>query len=375
MHGGGEDRRPGPETGAAAIGGPYERHELPELASTAVTQSYLVIVLGMTAQFLTELFLRRSPGFADDSVTDLAVRVLGVAVVALVAYVVHRLVPAARMRPFVQATAIAVGICGVLGRCAYHTGGGESPYVVSLGIVLFCFSLIMPGGARYAAPALIGGYSAFYGVLIGSEGGSLSAPRSLAFALFVGSGIFFAVVYAEVLERWRRRVSTASTTDGLTDLLSRAYLLERVATLSSTARSDERPLSLLMLDVDHFKKVNDTYGHPAGDEVLRRVAAVLRAATRANDACGRMGGEEFLLVLDGCDEQHAFEVGERVRKSVEALEFESDGRRFRITVSAGVAQIGHGRFSIADEALRAADRALYESKAEGRNRIRIAKSA
>ena len=367
--------RPGPETGSPEGGGPYETHELPELASTAVTQSYLVIVRGMTAQFLTELLLRRRPGFADDSVGDLAVRVLGVAFVALVAYALARFVPAARTRPFVQATAIAVGICGVLGRCAYHTGGGESPYVVSLGIVLFCFSLIMPGGARYAAPALIGGYAAFYGVLIGSERGLPSAPRSLAFALFVGSGIFFAVVYAEVLERWRRRVSTASTTDGLTDLLSRAYLLERVATLSSTARSDERPLSLLMLDVDHFKKVNDTYGHAAGDEVLRRVAAVLRGATRSNDACGRMGGEEFLLVLDGCDEQHAFDVGERVRRSVEALEFQSEGRTFRITVSAGVAQIGLGHFSLADDALRAADRALYESKAEGRNRIRIAKSA
>lgn len=351
---------------------PYQSHELHGLATTAVTQSYLVVVVGLVLQFLTELALRQDPGFADDTVRDSAVRYFGGAALALVAFLVGRAVPVARRRPFVEASLLMIAVVALLARAGHHAGGAEGPYSVSFCTVLFCWSLIMPGGARYAAFPILGGLFTFYAVLFASGGRGFFDVRTTAFALFTTSSAGFSLVYAEVLERWRERVSLAVTTDPLTQLLSRAYALERLAALLDPKRTPREPVTVLMVDVDHFKRVNDTHGHAMGDEVLRGVASALTSAARREDACGRLGGEEFVLLLDGCGSETALDVSERVRAAVSALRFIAGGESFHVTVSIGVTTIAVDAVVSVEQALRAADRALYASKAAGRDCVSVA---
>lgn len=122
-----------------------------------------------------------------------------------------------------------------------------------------------------------------------------------------------------------------------------------------------------MLDADHFKAVNDAYGHALGDEVLRRVAATCRAQMRAGDYAGRLGGEEFALVLRDTGEAAGMEIAERLRAQIGAETYATPQGRFAITVSSGVATLGRGVATI-EELLRRADAALYRAKAGGRNR-------
>jgi diguanylate cyclase (GGDEF)-like protein len=352
---------------------PYDTRDRDELAATAVAQSYLAIAIGMPLQFLTELALRLEPGFADDEPSDAAIRYLVPAAIGAVAYAASRFTGFARRTPFVQAYAIVLVIAAILGRAAHHTGGAVSPYAVSLCTVLFCWSLIMPGGARYALFPVLGSLATFYSVLYVSGGRAFFEGRSTAFALFTTSSSFFSVAYAEVLERWRRRVSTASTTDALTTLLSRAYLLERFDQLYADALEQSHAVSVLMVDVDHFKRVNDTHGHAVGDRVLQKVADVLGNATRKQDACGRLGGEEFVLVLDRCGEAQALDVAQRIRQGIADVEFAAESGPFRVTVSIGIASLPEGGYANTEQVLRAADRALYASKDGGRDRVSVAR--
>lgn len=354
---------------------PYETHELHGLATKAVTQSYLVVFVGLVLQFLTELALRQVPGFADDTVADSAVRYLTGAACGLLAFIVARSVPVARRRPFLEAYVLVIAVTALLARAGHHTGGAEGPYAVSFCVVLFCWSLIMPGGVRYAAFAILGSLFTFYAVLFVSGGRGFFNVRTTAFALFTTSSAAFALVYAEVLERWRVRVSLAVTTDPLTQVLSRGYVLERLEALLAPSRR-RGPVSVLMVDVDFFKKVNDTYGHGVGDQVLKQVARALAESTRRQDPCGRLGGEEFVLVLEDCGVEQALEVSERVRANVGALRFtapqgDSPGH-FGVTVSIGVVTVAPEEPTDLEHALRAADRALYASKEGGRDRVTVA---
>jgi diguanylate cyclase (GGDEF)-like protein len=123
----------------------------------------------------------------------------------------------------------------------------------------------------------------------------------------------------------------------------------------------------LLTDIDHFKKVNDTYGHPTGDEVLRRVAAILKASARKIDIVARYGGEEFAIVLEGTDRQGAFQLAERIRQEVEQQSFASQQGAFQATLSIGVASYPDDARDKADIIARA-DQSLYAAKHGGRNR-------
>jgi diguanylate cyclase (GGDEF)-like protein len=144
-------------------------------------------------------------------------------------------------------------------------------------------------------------------------------------------------------------------------------VLERQVPQTLRARTE---MVLLLLDVDHFKSVNDQNGHTAGDEALRIVAAAVRSALRTGDLVGRWGGEEFLVVLAPTSPEGAIEVAERIRATVEATAMPFI-RAGRCTVSIGLARVAGGDV---DHALTAADTALYEAKAEGRNCVRVASS-
>ena len=167
-----------------------------------------------------------------------------------------------------------------------------------------------------------------------------------------------------VADTWR-----LATVDQLTGIANRQAVLTRVDEEIARAARYERPLSVVLVDLDHFKRLNDTHGHAAGDIVLRHVAQLLNTNVRAVDLAGRYGGEEFLLVLPETDADAAAALAEKLRRIVGASEVRGpDGEGLTITMSAGVAG-GHGGVLHPDELVRDADAALYSAKALGRDQV------
>jgi diguanylate cyclase (GGDEF)-like protein len=167
------------------------------------------------------------------------------------------------------------------------------------------------------------------------------------------------------------RLHRVAVTDPLTGAYNREFLLQRLPQEIETAADRDRTLSIAMVDVDHFKTVNDHYGHGVGDAVLSEVARRLRGAIRAGDLLVRYGGEEFLAVLPKADAGRAWEVGERMRQRVCERAFEvSEGIALLLCVSVGVAQWRPGEPM--PSLVERADEALYSAKDRGRNRVEVA---
>jgi len=161
-----------------------------------------------------------------------------------------------------------------------------------------------------------------------------------------------------------------ASTDPLTGLYNRAYLAHRFEAEVRRARNYTAPLSVLLLDIDHFKKINDTYGHAAGDVILKKLAEMIRKATRASDFVVRYGGEEFVVVMTASNQDQAFLYVDRLREMVAAAEFAvpGHGAPLKVTISAGVSSFPDDGQSTTD-LLKAADQALYAAKESGRNRV------
>src|SRR6185436_9029500 len=165
-----------------------------------------------------------------------------------------------------------------------------------------------------------------------------------------------------------RRMETMATTDGLTGLTNHRTFQERFGDLLERAARHGHRAAVLLCDVDHFKKVNDNYGHPIGDEVLRRVAKVLQEVPRKIDVPARYGGEEFAVLLDNVDVAQAKAVAERIRIEISKLVIESEKGPLSVTESIGVAAFpddGRDRATLIERA----DLALYHAKHTGRNRV------
>src|SRR5450432_2690422 len=179
-------------------------------------------------------------------------------------------------------------------------------------------------------------------------------------------------VLQDELRDANRRLEALADTDGLTGLYNRRYfdaLLLRE--LQRTARY-KTPVGVVLLDIDHFKYVNDTFGHPMGDEVLRNVAKVVTAGVRVTDSVARYGGEEIAIVFTQTTAQGVAEVTERLRTQLEQFEHVYDGHTVRRTASFGVGVIdGRGVPVMPKELVDRADRALYQAKRSGRNRVVI----
>lgn len=169
--------------------------------------------------------------------------------------------------------------------------------------------------------------------------------------------------------RLYRENTELATFDDLTGLFNRRAWESRTNTLLARAMREREPLALLLLDVDHFKSVNDTWGHLAGDEALRQLAACLRRTLREYDLVGRYGGEEFVISVAGLDESRVLALAERLRKTVERHAFTfPDGCSVRLSVSIGVACL-HEDVASLDALLDLSDKALYLAKQQGRNRV------
>jgi diguanylate cyclase (GGDEF)-like protein len=163
-------------------------------------------------------------------------------------------------------------------------------------------------------------------------------------------------------------VQRLATTDGLTGIANRRQFTELAQRQLSTAQRNHRPLSALMLDIDHFKQVNDTHGHAVGDEVIKSVAGILAAHLRSHDIVGRLGGEEFAAVMLEMHGDPA-EAAERIRAAVETATSPGIHGPVSVTVSVGLAELKPD--DTRDTLLNRADEALYRAKRQGRNKVQV----
>lgn len=165
-------------------------------------------------------------------------------------------------------------------------------------------------------------------------------------------------------------LSYEATHDALTQLCNRRFILQQLDHELARGARETRPTGVLLVDVDNFKLLNDTLGHQAGDVALREVARRLKATLRSYDFVGRYGGEEFLVLAHGCEEENALALGERLREAVAGVPIDLNGAKLTTTISVGVTTTDlAGR--AADALLASADNALYKAKQRGRNRVQV----
>lgn len=302
--------------------------------------------------------------------TAFLIRALGAAVVVTTG-VFQTLPGKARWMPLlakvrlVTASAAAAAAAGVLNQ-AYGFGVAGVCVLVLTGPYI---AIDTPDLIRLNIAVLVAVTLAVFGL-------SLSPFAIGATAVFVLLSVAVSILLGRVLEASNRRafalereLHREARTDALTGLDNRRSMQERGRVEMKRSRRTSTPVSVVLADLDHFKDVNDRYGHEAGDAVLIKVAAALRAALRESDALGRWGGEEFMTVLPATDARGAADVAERMRAAIAATTFE--GVTARITISLGVAT-SQGLDDPAmewDLLMKEADQRLYRAKHEGRNRV------
>ena len=169
-----------------------------------------------------------------------------------------------------------------------------------------------------------------------------------------------------------KRMKQLATIDGLTGVYNRLYFRERLSKELKIAAENDFPLSLVILDIDHFKLVNDTYSHLIGDKVLKVLTTVVKNSIRRSDMIARYGGEEFTILFPNMDANRAAEVCESLRKKISEAQISTNDKTFNITASFGIANYPDNAFS-EENLVKAADRALYEAKDSGRNNVKISK--
>jgi two-component system cell cycle response regulator len=190
--------------------------------------------------------------------------------------------------------------------------------------------------------------------------------------ILVGSTTILKFTYHDNLDEiFQKQMYESALRDGLTKAFNKKYFTDRLESEFTFSIRHSTPLALVLFDIDHFKKVNDTHGHQAGDHVLLEISTLLTATLRAEDVFARYGGEEFAVICRGSDPTQAQVVGERLRKAVEAHRFVFEGTHIPVTISVGIAVIPDDTVKIASDIVALADKALYSSKRGGRNRVTL----
>ena len=188
--------------------------------------------------------------------------------------------------------------------------------------------------------------------------------------IMVGSSTILKFTYHDYLDEvFQRQMYESALRDGLTKVFNKKYFTDYLEKEFAFAARHGGPLALIFLDIDYFKKINDTHGHPAGDFVLAELSQMMSTLLRTEDVLARFGGEEFTILCRGSDLSGAKIVAERVRKAVEERKFSFGGKDIPVTVSLGVVAIPESGITEHNVFLAAADKALYEAKRSGRNRV------
>jgi diguanylate cyclase (GGDEF)-like protein len=170
-------------------------------------------------------------------------------------------------------------------------------------------------------------------------------------------------------EDFQRHQYESATRDPLTNCYNKSYFLERLPSEFAFAKRHDKPVSLAMMDIDRFKKINDSHGHLAGDFVLRKIGSMLQERLRADDFLARYGGEEFALIMRESPKQNALQTAERIRKLIETTPFKHEGKRIAVTISIGVATWPAEHIDSGQDLVKAADANLYAAKRRGRNKV------
>ena len=173
----------------------------------------------------------------------------------------------------------------------------------------------------------------------------------------------------DAMRRYNKRLTREVLTDPLTGLGNHRFLHESFKLEFRKHRANRKPISCLMMDLDHFKRVNDTCGHPYGDYVLESFALVIKKCIRAGDLAARYGGEEFLIILPNCGQDEVMRVGERIREGTKRLVFKYHRKRIILTVSLGSATSFESEGLNYQTLIDLSDKALYEAKKQGRNQL------
>jgi diguanylate cyclase (GGDEF)-like protein len=190
--------------------------------------------------------------------------------------------------------------------------------------------------------------------------------------ILVGSTTILKFTYHDNLDEvFQRQMYESSLRDGLTRAFNKKYFTDRLESEFTFAIRHTASLALVMFDIDHFKKVNDTYGHPAGDAILTDLSALMMISLRTEDIFARYGGEEFAVICRGSDLAQAQVIGERLRRAAEARQFTFQDKIIPVTISVGVAALPDPNIKDAAAFVVAADGALYRSKQGGRNRVSL----
>ena len=244
------------------------------------------------------------------------------------------------------------------------------------------FPLGVAGGVPYVALVLVGLIArrpnmivimAVLGSMLTIMGYFLSPASGILFEVVViNRGLALFAIWSVAIVSFIHlkelaRLEPLATRDQLTNLFNRHYFSSEIVRQINFWRRHQQPLSILLLDVDYFKKVNDTYGHIAGDYALKTIAEICLKQVRDIDTIARVGGEEFAVLLPSTAVNGAMQMAERMRAAVQAYTFKYEGLEFNITVSIGVTELTDESWSIT-ELLKAVDKMLYEAKRTGRNR-------
>ena len=188
--------------------------------------------------------------------------------------------------------------------------------------------------------------------------------------LQIGGTVFkYSIRDVEEMEL-EEKIYRMATTDALTGLFSREYFRQQYSDTFRRSERYQRPFSLIMIDIDDFKTINDTHGHSTGDVVLEGVGRIILDLVRHEDCAARYGGEEFVILLPETDPEMARFPAERIRKSIEEYRFQTEDRRFSVSVSVGIAGFPD-HASTMDEMLEKADQAMYKVKRSGKNKVRV----
>jgi two-component system, cell cycle response regulator len=187
--------------------------------------------------------------------------------------------------------------------------------------------------------------------------------------ILIGTRLYFRFCYQDSVDQnYQQSMFRAANIDALTQVYNKKYFMDALSKEFSFSKRNSQPLSLLMMDIDFFKKVNDTYGHQAGDLVLKTVGQLLLKSLRMENIACRYGGEEFAIILRHARPDQALLVAERLRTAIAAEKIEYENKLIPITISVGIATLEKNNFDTIDDLIKKADEHLYQAKEEGRNR-------